>query len=142
MEFGRRKFLKYSGVAAGTILAGMPGRWSMAQEAIRVAVVKTVDRNTGVKDSIQALKINPVKGRKVLIKPNFNTADTTPGSTHNDTLSALIEEIWKMGAKSISLGERSYPPTREVMEEKGVLPLLEKLDVKVIDFGLAWISGK
>jgi uncharacterized protein (DUF362 family) len=39
-----------------------------------------------------------------------------------------------MGAKSISLGERSYPPTREVMEEKGILPALEKLNVRVIDF--------
>ena len=39
-----------------------------------------------------------------------------------------------MGAKSIRLGERSYPPTREVMEKKGILPLLEKLNVKVIDF--------
>ena len=39
-----------------------------------------------------------------------------------------------MGAKSISLGERSYPPTREVMSEKGILPILEKLNVSVIDF--------
>jgi len=46
----------------------------------------------------------------------------------------LIEEIWERGAKSISLGERSYPPTREVMEKKGVLPILNKLNVKVVDF--------
>ena len=39
-----------------------------------------------------------------------------------------------MGAKSVSLGERSYPPTLSVMEQKGVLPLMEKLDVKIIDF--------
>jgi uncharacterized protein (DUF362 family) len=39
-----------------------------------------------------------------------------------------------MGAKSISLGDRSFPPTREVMEAKGVLPLLERLNVRVIDF--------
>jgi uncharacterized protein (DUF362 family) len=39
-----------------------------------------------------------------------------------------------MGARSISLGERSYPPTREVMEKKGILPILDKLNVKVIDF--------
>lgn len=106
----------------------------MAKEASRVALVKTEDRQTGVKDSIKALKMNPMKGKRVLLKPNFNTADVTPGSTHNDTLAALIEEIWKLGAKSISLGERSYPPTREVMEQKKVLPILEKLNVKVIDF--------
>jgi uncharacterized protein (DUF362 family) len=47
---------------------------------------------------------------------------------------ALVEEVWKMGAKSVSLGERSYPPTRAVMEEKGVTPLMEELDVKIVDF--------
>jgi uncharacterized protein (DUF362 family) len=83
---------------------------------------------------LKVLNINPVKGKDVLIKPNFNTADIPPGSTHNDTLVALVEEIWAMGAKSINLGERSYPLTREVMEKKGILPILDKLNVKVIDF--------
>jgi uncharacterized protein (DUF362 family) len=96
--------------------------------------VKTDNRKTGVKTSLRVLNINPVKGKNVLIKPNFNTADIPPGSTHNDTLTALVEEIWAMGAKSISLGERSYPPTREVMQKKGVLPILDKLNVKIIDF--------
>ncbi|MCU0578126.1 MAG: DUF362 domain-containing protein [Desulfobacterota bacterium] len=100
----------------------------------RVSLVKTADRNEGVKSSIQALGINPVKGKAVLIKPNFNTADAAPGSTHNDTLTALVDEIWSLGARSISLGERSYPPTRQVMEQKGVLPLLKERSVTVINF--------
>jgi uncharacterized protein (DUF362 family) len=100
----------------------------------RVALVKTDNRKNGVKTSLKVLHINPVKGKDVLIKPNFNTADITPGSTHNDTLVALVEEIWEMGAKSISLGERSYPPTHEVMEKKGIMPILDKLNVKVINF--------
>jgi len=100
----------------------------------RVALVKTDNRKNGVRTSLKVLNINPVKGKSVLIKANFNTADIPPGSTHNDTLVALVEEIWAMGAKSISLGERSYPPTREVMEKKDILPILDKLNVKVIDF--------
>ncbi len=100
----------------------------------KVAIVNTEDRKSGATSSIRALDINPVKNKNVLIKPNFNTADQTPGSTHNDTLVALVEEVWKMGAKTVSLGERSYPLTREVMEQKGVLPLMEKLDVNIIDF--------
>jgi len=99
-----------------------------------VALVKTTERKKGVRSALKTLGINPCRGKDVLIKPNFNTADATPGSTHNDTLLALVEELWGMGAKSVSLGERSYPPTRQVMEEKGVLPSLEKLQVKVIDF--------
>ena len=100
----------------------------------RVAFVKTEDRLKGVKAALKALAVNPVRGKNVLIKPNFNTADPVPGSTHNDTLMALIDETWSMGAKSISLGERSYPPTREVMDQKGVVPLLEEKDVQIIDF--------
>jgi uncharacterized protein (DUF362 family) len=100
----------------------------------KVAFVKTEDRKSGVASSIQALNINPVKNKNVLIKPNFNTSDPTPGSTHNDTLVALVEEIWEMGAKTIRLGERSYPLTRDVMAQKGVIPLMEKLDVNIVDF--------
>ena len=100
----------------------------------RVAFVNTEDRKSGVESSIRALGINPAKNKDVLIKPNFNTADLCPGSTHNDTLVALVEEVWKMGAKSVSLGERSYSENRPVMEEKGIIPLMQKLDVRIIDF--------
>jgi uncharacterized protein (DUF362 family) len=100
----------------------------------RVAFVKTADRSRGVTASIEGLGINPVKGKDVLIKPNLNTADQCPGSTHNDTLVALIDELWTMGAKSISLGERSYPPTIRVMTEKGIIPLIQERDVRIINF--------
>jgi uncharacterized protein (DUF362 family) len=106
----------------------------MAKSNSQVALVDTTDRKTGVTSSIKALGVNPVKNKRVLIKPNFNTADETPGSTHNDTLVALVEEVWEMGAKSVSLGERSYPATREVMEQKGIYPLMEKLEVDILDF--------
>jgi uncharacterized protein (DUF362 family) len=111
-----------------------------------VTMVQTADRRHGVRASLAALKMNPVQGKDVLIKPNFNTADPTPGSTHNDTLAALVEALWEMGAKTIRLGERSYPPTRDVMEQKGVLPMLHKLNVQVIDFdqldGKDWVLCK
>jgi len=107
---------------------------TMADTKSVVALKKTSNRKEGVQASLRALGVNPVKGKNVLIKPNFNTADINPGSTHNDTLMALVEEIWAMGAKSISLGERSFPLTQEVMDQKGVLPLLEKLNVKIINF--------
>ena len=100
----------------------------------KVTFVRTGDRKKGVNAMLQALDSNPVRGKNVLIKPNFNTADPTPGSTHNDTLISLVDEVWAMGAKSISLGERSYPPTSEVMKKKGIVPLLEQRDVEIIDF--------
>ncbi|MBU1613549.1 DUF362 domain-containing protein, partial [Patescibacteria group bacterium] len=100
----------------------------------KVAFVQTENRDQGVKSSLSVLGLNPFKNKDVLIKPNFNTADPTPGSTHNDTLTALVDEIWSMGAKSVRLGERSYPPTREVMDQKGIVPLLKQKDVRIIDF--------
>ena len=116
----------------------------MAGLKSRVALVSTTDRKTGVASSMKALGINPVKNKNVLIKPNFNTADQTPGSTHNDTLVALVEEVWKMGAKSVSLGERSYPQTQKVMQQKGIIPLIEKRDVRIMDFdgldGKDWVE--
>ena len=133
-DISRRDFLKYSGVLGGGLLLNKDREIVWANTGSPVAMVKTEERSHGVRASLATLGINPVKGKDVLIKPNFNTADPTPGSTHNDTLTALAEVLWEMGAKSISLGERSLRPNREVMEQKGVLPLLEKLNVKVIDF--------
>jgi uncharacterized protein (DUF362 family) len=130
----RRDFLKVSGAAGAALWSGLKGEAVMGQSKTKVALVKSANLKEGVKASLKTLGMNPVKGKEVLIKPNFNTADTPPGSTHRDTLSALVEEIWAMGAKAISLGERSYPPTREVMEQIGILPDMEKLQVRVINF--------
>lgn len=100
----------------------------------RVTLAHTRDRAKGVRDSINAMNANPVSNKNVVLKPNFNTADAAPGSTHNETLEALIEELWAMGAKSITLGERSYPVTSAVMKQKNVQPMLDRLQVKVINF--------
>jgi uncharacterized protein (DUF362 family) len=130
----RRDFLKSAGAAGSALAVLDPCELLAATRKSSVALVKTDDRREGVKASLKGLGVNPVKNKDVLIKPNFNTADPCPGSTHNDTLVALAEELWAMGAKSISLGERSFPPTREVMEQKGILPLMRDLRVKIIDF--------
>jgi len=99
-----------------------------------VSLLVTENRETGIGQCIDSLGVNPVTNKDVLIKPNFNTADPAPGSTHNDTLVSLVKKIWDMGAKSIRIGERSFPLTSQVMEQKGILPLLKDLDVDVVDF--------
>ena len=112
----------------------------------KISLAQTEDRHNGVGVSLKALAVNPVRGKEVLIKPNFNTADPVPGSTHNDTLVALVEELWAMGASKISLGERSYLPTCQVMEQKGITSLMKMRDVKIIDFDelddASWIEFK
>ncbi len=133
-QISRRNFLRTAGVVGGGLLLKVDPEVARADAGSLVTMVKTEDRKLGVRAAVSALGINPVKGKDVLIKPNFNSADPTPGSTHNDTLVALAETLWAMGAKSLTLGERSNKVTREVMEQKGILPLLEKLQVKVIDY--------
>ncbi len=62
--------------------------------------------------------------KDVLLKPNFNTADPFPGSTHNDTLTYLILHLKEMGARSITIGERSGPPeTSSVLRKNMSLKL-------------------
>ncbi|MCH8070252.1 MAG: DUF362 domain-containing protein [Candidatus Marinimicrobia bacterium] len=101
----------------------------------KVSLVKTSHRASGIQQAIDLLEINPVKGKDVLLKPNFNTADPFPGSTHNDTLTHLILHLKTMGAKSITIGERSGPPdTSDVLEEKGIYDLCKALDVGLINF--------
>ncbi|MCF8064049.1 MAG: DUF362 domain-containing protein [Desulfarculaceae bacterium] len=99
---------------------------------------KSEDRQYGVKAVVAAMgwdeSSNPIQGKRVLLKPNLNTADPMPGSTDNATLEALIDELWRMGAKSITLGERSWKVTREVIEQKGLIPLLQAKQVELMVF--------
>ena len=100
----------------------------------RIALVLTKNREEGVTRAIDLLEINPVRGKRVVLKPNFNTADPFPASTHNDTLRALVLTLREMGAVQITLAERSGPAgTHEVMVQKGIFQMGEELDFEVIN---------
>jgi len=106
-----------------------------SNEKVPVAFVKTRERAEGVRRAINLLGINPVKNKRVFLKPNFNSADPAPGSTDNDVLRTLIDELWRMGAKSITLGDRSgMGDTKKVMKKKGIFDMSKELDFEVIVF--------
>jgi uncharacterized protein (DUF362 family) len=141
----RREFMITAASGALSAMAGMVGdRSSFASEPLRkvtgknatkVVLVRSAERASGMRRAIDLLEINPVKGKEVLLKPNFNTADSFPGSTHNDTLTNLISHLKQMGATKIIIGERSGPPdTSRVLRKKGIYELCEKLDVELINF--------
>jgi len=101
----------------------------------KISLVKTSDRETGIRKAVELLGINPVKDKNVLLKPNFNTADPYPGSTHSDTLINLIGQLKHMGARSIAIGERSGPPdTADVLKQKDIYAICGRLDVRLINF--------
>ena len=126
--------LMAGGKLTGDATAGGPAP-SAGRGKTRVALVKGADRAAGIRRAIRLLGVNPVRGKRVLLKPNFNTADPSPASTHNDTLLHLIAELREMGAQAITIGERSGPPdTVDVLKEKGIYDLCERLGVGLINF--------
>jgi uncharacterized protein (DUF362 family) len=133
----RREFVRT--VSAGLALWPALGAEGLGQvlapRRSRVALVRTSERKRGVAEVLKLLDLRPVAGKRVVLKPNFNTAEETPGSTHNDTLAQLVTELHERGARSITLGESSGPPqTRGVMEKKGVFDLARDLRFDVVDF--------
>jgi len=136
-DLDRRDFIHV--MAAGMALVPALGKSALAQvvgaRRSRVALVRTTDRKRGVTAALKLLDLKAVKGRKVVIKPNFNSADEAPGSTHNDTLGQLVTELHGLNARSVTLGESSGPPqTRGVMEKKGTFDLARDVRFDVVDY--------
>ena len=135
----RREFLRNTSLAGGAILALPLVRASHGAVPVgktsHVAFVKTTDRAAGVKKAIELLGVQPFHGKDLFIKPNFNSADTPPGSTHNDTLVALIRNLKSLGAGPLTLGDRSgMGDTRQVMQAKDVFTLAKEMDAKTVVF--------
>jgi uncharacterized protein (DUF362 family) len=93
-----------------------------------IALVRTTDREQGVRKALELLNINPIRGNNVLFKPNLNSADPPPASTHPQVMRSLLLAMQDMGARSITLGERSgMGDTRQVMQRTGVFTLADEL---------------
>ncbi len=131
----RREFIKGSMLGLASLPAFGYTPLLAKKKKTEVALFKTQNREEGVREVLKLVDFPPVKGKKIMVKPNFNSADPTPGSTHNDTLAALIKELRKRGAAQFTVGERSGPPpTKKVMEEKGIFQMAEELNFEIINF--------
>lgn len=108
---------------------------TVAADVAHVAFVRTRDRIQGIQRVLSLLGQNPVAGKRVLLKPNFNSDDPAPASTHPDTLQTLIESLQQMGASRITVADRSgMGNTRRVMKNLGVLDMADKLGVDTLVF--------
>jgi len=86
-----------------------------------VYLVRTTNRTDGIRRGLATLGPPTVRGKRVVIKPNFNSADEFPASTHMDTLAAVVREFQSGGAGEVIVADRSgMGDTRTVMERKGV----------------------
>jgi uncharacterized protein (DUF362 family) len=136
----RRDFIKNASTM-GTAMLVAPGLlkpmelWETNSVIARVAFVKTTDRAAGVDRAIDLLELRKFAGKDLFLKPNFNSADDTPGSTSEQTLSAMVKKLKALGAGPLTIGDRSgMGNTREVMEQKHAFTLGKELGAKVIVF--------
>jgi len=82
---------------------------------------------------------------RVLLKPNFNTADSFPASTDIDFLEAIINIIKKANPKEIIVGESCtyFLNTEKVCQQKGAQEIIEKLNVTWHNFDAnKWVKVK
>ncbi len=142
----RREFLSWLAALFSAVMSGCLDKIEEKQKVVEgahlkrsvnstVFVIKTGDRDSGIRELLKFVDAGNLSGKKVAIKANYNSADPFPASTHPDTLSVLIDFLKEKGA-DIVLAERSgMDNTKKVLEETGVMDLAVKkgFDVVVLD---------
>jgi len=107
-----------------------------------VYIVRTTDRAEGIRRGLAALGMTAAMGKRVVIKPNFNSADEYPASTHLDTLGGLVRHLQAAGAGSITVADRSgMGDTRRVMEEKGVFAQAKQMGYRAVVLDETGMAG-
>ncbi len=111
-------------------------------EKSKVALVMTSDRNEGINRALSMVSPVSFHGKSVFLKPNFNSDDPFPGSTHIDTLHIISSYLKSDGASRIIIGDRSgMGDTRSVMENLGVFDLAEEVGFETLIFNELDSSG-
>ena len=103
--------------------------------AIITKTTASADLKSDIKKLIQPI-IGDISGfikptDRVLLKPNFNTADPFPGSTAMDFLQAVIEIFSEAKPKELIVGESCtyFLNTEKVCRLKGAPAIMEKFNV-------------
>jgi uncharacterized protein (DUF362 family) len=141
----RREFLKGSAlIGSAALMARCVGTSSAAMPVppprpelptVPVALVKTTDRAAGIKQALALLDLPSFSGKNLFLKPNFNSADAAPGSTHDETLSTLVRELQNRGVERLTVGDRSgMGDTRQVMDQKDTFRMAEELGFETLVF--------
>jgi uncharacterized protein (DUF362 family) len=96
---------------------------------VKASVAKAVELIGGLGRVISS-------GDRVMVKPNFNSADLYPGATALEFLKVVVQLFMEAGAKVV-VGESSgavWRPTRKVMEKLDALRQLTDIGAEVIAF--------
>ena len=120
-----------------------------------VAIVRTQDRESGIREALRlvggiAPAVKNIEEGYVLVKPNCNSHDPFPASTHPDTARLVVKLLFESGLKreEIVIGDMSGPawlPTQATMRKNGILGVAEESRVRVSFFETeewVWVSPK
>ncbi|MDR3310327.1 MAG: DUF362 domain-containing protein [Oscillospiraceae bacterium] len=100
----------------------------------QIYLVSAPDRRAGAKRCFSFIGQKDYTGKQVYVKPNFNTADPAPGSTHNDTLEELLSFVSGASPKKLILGERSGPAAAaDVFRQRGIPELCAKYGAELLN---------
>lgn len=143
-KINRREFIIKTALGSFAVAYGFnkslfaqPASNNTASNSIaKIALHKTSNRIVGVQTVMDLMEFPSMKDKHIIVKPNFNTSDPPPASTHNDTLRQIITEINNRGASNITLAERSYQSFDEVIAEKGIKEMAEDLGFNIQNLDL------
>lgn len=120
-----------------------------------VALVRTEDRENGIAEALRLIggikpAIENFEEGYVLVKPNCNSHDPFPASTHPDTVRLVIKLLLEAGLnrEQIVIGDMSGPawlPTEATMKKNGILDVARELKVEASFFEKeewVWIKPK
>jgi uncharacterized protein (DUF362 family) len=100
-----------------------------ASENPKQDILKAVDAVGGFKKIIS-------EGDRILVKPNYNSADTPPASTEPEFLKAIVELLFEHGAGKVVVGESSWQmlKTRKALDKTGTLAMLDGTGAEIAFF--------
>jgi len=109
-----------------------------------MALVRSEDRGGGFEEALRLIGgIEPAIARLgegyVLVKPNCNSHDPFPASTHPETVRFVVTKLMEAGLQKeqIIIGDMSGPawlPTEATMRRNGILSVAAELGVEVSFF--------
>ncbi len=110
-----------------------------AQADLKASILEVINQLGGMGQFLQ-------EGERVLVKPNFNTADPPPASTDPEFLAAFVDLLSEHGAAQVTVGESStfYDITNYDLQKAGATALTEGrpwLEVLSFDEG-EWVKKK
>ena len=138
MPITRREFNRLSAMAGAAFLGQIQEEVKIQKEEAAagktpVSIVKTADRESGIRKAVELLGDTGFEEKEVLLKCSYNSPDPFPATTHPDTLKAVVWLLKEKGAREIVLLERSgMGSTREVMEKLGTLDVIRDLPVQFL----------